>query len=242
MFFLSWIGAILTDRKAHTQKVQDRYQDYRALAEGLRVQFYWSWAGFHDQVAEAYPKRQREELFWIRHALCEWTPEAVATQPEPRSVLDHWIQHQLNYFGGHGQHFGAAEKNARLNHWYKKWARSLLYIGIGCGGLAMLVMWTGSWWMTEEVVYYLKYLLIFFSGLGIVSAATFYAWRERFAFAKHAKNYSAMARIYQEAKDRLEQDKESLETILKDLGREAITETTEWLMLHRERHATEARL
>ena len=46
-----------------------KYQDYRALAEGLRVQLYWRLAGVHESASDHYLRRQRGELEWVRQAL-----------------------------------------------------------------------------------------------------------------------------------------------------------------------------
>ncbi len=40
--------------------------DYRAIAEGLRVQFYWTAAGTGQSVSSAYLQRQRGATAWIR--------------------------------------------------------------------------------------------------------------------------------------------------------------------------------
>ncbi len=43
-----------------------QYLDYRAVAEGSRVQFYWKLAGLGDRVEDHYLHRHRTELDWIR--------------------------------------------------------------------------------------------------------------------------------------------------------------------------------
>ncbi len=49
--------------------LQDRFQDYRALAEGLRVEFYWRLARVRESVYDHYLARQEGELDWIRNAM-----------------------------------------------------------------------------------------------------------------------------------------------------------------------------
>ncbi|MGA9365988.1 MAG: hypothetical protein WBV35_00875, partial [Steroidobacteraceae bacterium] len=70
--------------------VQGRYLDYRALAEGLRVQFYWRLAGLHDSASSSYLRKQADELRWIREAL-----RAAAALPPPNAAhpelaIEHW--------------------------------------------------------------------------------------------------------------------------------------------------------
>ena len=47
----------------------ERSDDYRAITEGLRVQFYWTACGSGESVASNYLQRQRGELGWIRHVI-----------------------------------------------------------------------------------------------------------------------------------------------------------------------------
>ena len=48
---------------------QDRFQDYRALAEAMRVQLFWGLARLPDGVADYTLRQQRGELGWINFAL-----------------------------------------------------------------------------------------------------------------------------------------------------------------------------
>ncbi|MEJ0008422.1 MAG: hypothetical protein WDM77_19190 [Steroidobacteraceae bacterium] len=77
---------------------QGRYLDYRALAEGLRVQFYWRLAGLTDNASSSYLRKQLDELRWIREAL-----RATGAVPPPLSAradlaLKCWIHGQADYY------------------------------------------------------------------------------------------------------------------------------------------------
>jgi len=50
-------------------RTDDRLNDYRVIAEGLRVQTYWAAAGIGLPVASRYVNRRLGELQWIRGAL-----------------------------------------------------------------------------------------------------------------------------------------------------------------------------
>jgi hypothetical protein len=70
IFALGWLLAIW----AHRRSWHRRFVDYRALAEGLRVEFYWELAGvraeFSDEFAhESFLQKQDVELEWIRAAM-----------------------------------------------------------------------------------------------------------------------------------------------------------------------------
>ena len=88
----------------------ERGEDYRAITEGLRVQFYWTACGSRESVASNYLQRQRGELGWIRHVI------SVAALPHEanrmrfnqlslndqlaalRSIRKAWIGGQYTYF------------------------------------------------------------------------------------------------------------------------------------------------
>ena len=87
---------------------QNRFQDYRTLCEGLRVQLYWRLAGMGQLVSDYYLMRQKNELDWIRSAVRAWglLAEPAAPGDQPGSIPDdrralirkRWVLGQLNYF------------------------------------------------------------------------------------------------------------------------------------------------
>ena len=89
---------------------QNKFQDYLALAEGLRVQFYWHLVGLGDCVEDHYLSLQRGDLDWIRIALRNWglldgrseAQNDVVTSPGPYDsmpfALEHWIKSQRRFF------------------------------------------------------------------------------------------------------------------------------------------------
>jgi len=102
--------ALLVYRRAKAKDYQDKYQDYRALAEGLRVKFFWRLAGILDEVTDHYLGKGRTELDWIRHALRGWglgereeggeasPPDSPGTMDAMKVVLAHWVHDQQRYF------------------------------------------------------------------------------------------------------------------------------------------------
>ena len=93
-----------------TKLYNQRSDDYRAIAEGLRVQFYWTACGSGESVASNYLQRQRGEVGWIR---CVISSAAFPYEPmrslfntvppdKRRALLGNiqkgWVQEQLGYF------------------------------------------------------------------------------------------------------------------------------------------------
>ncbi len=56
-----------------SKRIEERRYDFRAMAEGLRVQFFWSLAGLRRTVAGNYMQRVRSEMDWVRNAISSVT-------------------------------------------------------------------------------------------------------------------------------------------------------------------------
>ena len=51
------------------RNLEGRYLDYRALAEGCRVQYFWKYVGISECASVHFLREQRDELEWIRQAI-----------------------------------------------------------------------------------------------------------------------------------------------------------------------------
>ena len=98
VFFLAGTGVVLLSRRREWQR---KYLDYRALAEGLRVQSYWRRAGIVDLHSPVFAhdnfmQKQDVELGWIRNVMrsasLEGLLDPAATGPEQvDAVIREWI-------------------------------------------------------------------------------------------------------------------------------------------------------
>ncbi len=100
------IAGVLHFRSTHRGE-ESKHWNYRALAEGIRVLFYWRAACISTPVSKHYLHRQRNELDWVRAALGGWSllalPEAChlpssASTEGVRMVLRSWLGAQTNYY------------------------------------------------------------------------------------------------------------------------------------------------
>ena len=80
LIFTALVGLYLWQKRFDAQ---GRYLDYRALAEALRVQFYWRLAGLNDSAAASYLRKQLDELRWIRGCPARAECPAPAHAPVP---------------------------------------------------------------------------------------------------------------------------------------------------------------
>ncbi len=93
---------------------QDKFQDYRAIAEGLRVQFYWRLAGLEHAASDYYVRHQRDDLAWIPRVARAC---GAVAPPMPHGRLDEvhtlWAARQAAYYANACAH---AQHNLRWRH------------------------------------------------------------------------------------------------------------------------------
>ena len=116
-----------------TESIQN---EFRALAEALRVQFYWSAAGTGEVISQHYLQRQRGELSWIRGVISSMLIPAEVDQQEFDGLKDEdkkrrfekihqgWIGEQRSYF----ETVSYCLENRK--HWLHFWQVTLLCVGL----------------------------------------------------------------------------------------------------------------
>jgi hypothetical protein len=124
IFFLTALGLMLAIWRIHRAAKEPAKcsEDYRAIAEGLRVQFYWAACGLGESVASNYLQRQRGELGWIRHVisaiafpyeLCRvWFEKLSPSESGAvlKSIQKAWLDGQHRYFNEQKVHLTRRER------------------------------------------------------------------------------------------------------------------------------------
>ena len=226
IFFIGITGIYFWHRQVGAH---GKYLDYRALAEGLRVQIFWRLAGICDAVSDNYLLKQNDELQWIREGL-----RGSHILPAPKQDLDlvylYWIKDQEDYFTkcAHRQH----EKLERLEHY-----ANLLY---GSGLLVSIIAIV--FWDLLEHAKTLHHVLIVFMGFTPIVAALWINYSEKVSLQAQSKQYTRFATIFNRARKLFESMKQNTETnqlqiqrLIKELGREALIENGDWVIMRRER-------
>jgi hypothetical protein len=241
--FLAGMAVMLVARRGDWQR---KYLDYRALAEGLRVQSYWRRAGIVDINTPVFAhdnflQKQDVALGWIRNVMRGASLDGLLlpipsdSEAQVDAVIEDWIGAP----GGRGQlgyYAATARRKTRIHT--RAELLGLFCIGLGVGISALLAIFAGRF--DAE----LKHHLV--SALGILSVAA--AVHEAYAYKKAdkelIKQYRFMQRIFGAARRRLAgaasvQDKRR---ILRALGEAALTEHAEWTLMHRERPLQHSRI
>ncbi|MTV48843.1 hypothetical protein GJ688_07590 [Heliobacillus mobilis] len=255
LYPLTLFIAYLIYRRANSKNYQNKHLDYRALAEGLRIQFFWHLAGLDNEVADHYLRKQRNELLWLRNAIrfaniaagCadgnqQMTMErdALSTSKE-RKLLEllntHWIQNQCNFFEK------ASKRDRHKLEGFDRWIE-IFFVG----GLALSVIVVAldpyMHHLYEDFKHAfgvdLHHLLIVFMGFTPAIAATFEGYAEKSALSDQSKQYEVMSEIFQRAATEMSRclvasDYSAAQGLVLELGKEALAENGDWVHLHRAR-------
>jgi hypothetical protein len=212
--------------------VQGRYLDYRALAEGLRVQFYWRLAGLHDSASSSYLRKQLDELRWIREALRAAAALPPPDTAHPELAVAHWVGGQAAYYADR-----AHSQRERLHHLER---RSRYFLGAGLVATAGLVVF----WSRLETLPLWHHWIVVLMGFAPIGAALWETYAERLGLRTQVNQYARFAGIFRRAgrfAERLERHPgqhdrhHALVALLRELGREALMENGDWVLLLRER-------
>jgi hypothetical protein len=239
LYLILWGVAAMRWSVAFAGDYQNRHLDYRALAEGLRVQFFWRLLGIPDQVEDHYLGQQRSELEWIRYALRKWRALDDETFPpagqEHSDFLDlarrRWVRGQLEYFTR------AAPAEEVRGRKCRRDGKAFFAVNIiAVVGLLVIPLVEKVYSHDESghVAFALAEGVTFVvAGLSLVVAALRIAYAEKMAFAEHAKEFEAIRQLCENAENQLAAG-ESHEPF-RELGQEALSENGDWLLTHRER-------
>jgi hypothetical protein len=248
----STLTAVWIHGRAKRGEYQTKYQDYRALAEALRIQFLWTVTGVRASVVDSYLRKQRSELDWIRGALRAWHVTASAAPPSEaradevraaaQSLTVHWIQDQRRYFASKVmREQRQLDKETRIVTALLK-ASGALTIALG---LALTIPAISSPALPDLVRRLVPSgrahasLMVIIPMLAVV-AGVLHGYGEQLGRAEHIRQFGRMADLFEAAGRELERlleanDQAGITNLVCELGIEALEENGEWLTLHRER-------
>jgi hypothetical protein len=219
---------------------QRKYLDYRTLAEGLRVQFYWAAAGVTSGSVSKFAhdnflQMQDTELGWIRNVMrvagmeCDISPNL-----EPRGVafaIAEWI---------------GDDKSGQLGYYRKKSALRIVEhdatmrigrLGIWTTIIALITLLFVGSQLSDDVRTPVVYLM----GIVLLMVGIRQSYAKTTAEAELIKQYEFMYRIFRNARKRIDgaDNDGDKRRILKILGDSALEEHAQWILIHRERSIDE---
>ena len=245
LFLVFFIAGIVVTAIAGRREWHRQYIDYRALAEGLRVQSFWRRAGIVDVSSPSFAhdnflQKQDVELGWIRNVMRGANLDGIlkptpAGPEEVAAVVEEWIgtadsPGQLHYFKI------TAARRTRQHARTTLLGNTCLWLGIAISVvLAVFAHQFGG--RTQN-------LLVAAMGVLSVAAAVHEAYAYKKADKELIKQYRFMETIFSAARHRLRKCASLHEQrhILRTLGEAALAEHAEWTLMHRERPLEHSRI
>ncbi len=231
---------------AHRRAWHRKYLDYRALAEALRVDFYWELAGvrkeFDGEFAhESFLQKQDVELQWIRNAMRAVSLQ-LAIHPSG-SIIEgfaftyaHWIGDDSSGAGQMSYYRQRLHRLAHAVHVSERIDRMLLF-----GGLVLALAFaldvglrTAS---IELLPLHLRGEMLWGLALVPVYAAIFEIYLNEKADRALIRQYHYMYDLFRLAADELRAAKtnELKLEILRSLGHACLAEHAQWILAHRDK-------
>lgn len=238
LFLALFFGGVVLHMIGERREWHRKYLDYRALAEGLRVQFYWMLAGVVDSSSadfayDNFLQKQDVDLGWIRHVMRTASLNRDrGNEPDAAWVgwvIEHWIgspksgRGQLAYYTRKRWENAAQLRKTRLLGTMSLWT------GIA---MAVLLFLLGG----KDLAGQRQVLLILMGVLPLI-AGVWDAYSHKKAEKELIKQYQFMSQVFFRAR-RLLADSNDIafhRLVLKALGQAALDEGAEWLLIHRER-------
>ncbi len=242
--FLAFFGiAATTQFFAKRGGWHRKYLDYRTLAEGLRVQFYWSVAGVTSThkwkfAHDSYLQSQNPEFGWIRNIM---RIAGMRSDAHP-SITENGLEFTLDEWVG-GPDRGQLAYFRRKAH--ERIKRFALTERLGNLSLITSVITVFVFLLAESALNDLSADL-----LRVIMGSTLllYGVREGYTYATATKElikqYEFMFRIFDNAHRRLmtAQTQDEKRQILSTLGQSALDEHSDWILMHRERSLDESEI
>jgi hypothetical protein len=232
----------LWQRHTSNNKLDIRAQDYRAIAEGSRVRFFWHMAGITESVADNYLGKQRTELDWIRNGLRGWgigkDSQANAgplSKKRLEAVEQLWIADQIGYF--HDTAKSNEDKQEHMETLVRVSVWLVVLIALGIVGVTLLMQhFNKAPWKCNDYEWLAWPVIVFDCLLG--AAALLHHASQQRAYAQHTKQFRRMETVFQKAQLLIQRKFPNIneaQQCLRTLGQEALFENGDWVLLHRER-------
>ena len=221
----------LVARWATRRRIETRFVDYRALAEGLRVAIFWRLGGLPRRVSQNYLNQHLGVVSWIREALASaemasLTTEAATMVPaENRTALvrEAWLQDQADYFDR------KVERLQRQTKLLSRYTTAAFFVSwaVAIGKLVGKSAGSGSWLETVTTN------LVVLSGPFLAAGIALGFYRQKRALDGVMRRYALSRELYDRAVARLQSGNYPAEVVLLQIGREALNENADWLWLQR---------
>jgi hypothetical protein len=228
-------AAFIAYRVARSADLENRYQDYRAVSEGMRVQIAWNAAGAGNEFVDPYYMRmQQSELQWIRMALrsAAFVESLAPHVRDDRIALD-WVRQQWRYY------HRAAGRDQRSARQYRRIGKVSQYVGLGAVFVVAFLLLPPFRSLPTDMTLSTKHWAASFAALVGAAAALFGSYADKRGYSANAKRYDRMFGVFDRALHQLHRlaggGPGGQVNVVREVGREALVEQAEWLLARRDR-------
>jgi len=212
--------------------IKSKQEDYRALAEGLRIQVAWNMAKINESVSMYYLSHQRGELDWIRSAIrCTnifYIPSLSNKVQNIDDVKNYWIEDQITYFTNKIPYYQKKEKRSSylLNVYF------IIFI------LASIIAFFLNVYI-ENLKHYTWNLTLLDMGQILfiiipITIMTYLKSKQLFdGYNDILREYKQSLYFFSRAKEMLNDQKQNPQNIIRNLGTEALRENSAWIITRR---------
>ena len=234
--FIAYLVYFLVDR----YNFQDKHQDYRALAEGLRVQFFWKVAGIQEDASDYYLKKHKSYLEWIRNAIRAWNipkGDERVLKPDLNIVKRCWIKSESGK-GGQMDYFNLkAGFYAKGNRKYGNIAKLINILVFVFAVLVLILSLIPGF--NENYRNHIR-LLIFLTAFFPPFTKVLTTYAEKMSYKELPTIYERMEELFRIALVKIDgflkkDDTENAKEIIFELGKEVLNENGDWIMMNRDK-------
>jgi len=201
---------------------------YRSLSEAARIQIFWLLSGLNESLADHYSRKYRQELGWVRSSLRALSLHNWTNKDECKGLVhEWWIKKQMMYF----------TNKVKKSRQTLKWLGISTKILFGSGFIVASILLVFSHYLHEHHYHALQNSLIIAMIFLPAIGAALDGYTEKMGFEHDIKRYEPMIELFERADKEIVSNKgeEHYQQLLLELGKAALEENCEWVLLHRDR-------
>lgn len=231
------------------KQLDTSYLDYRALAEGLRVQIFWRLHGLRNCVSRHYLHDYNREIYWISEAISNLRlrcgDHADTDKHTQGLVRQYWIKGQRDYFIGQ---LASKPGKAHEHKLKERKANKLIKFFLGLGIFLTIITLVMHYFNLEghqfihvmtaannSLSVWLNYLLLSATlSFGLSAGIAMYA--EVQGYENRAASYLLIGQQFDTALikyDAAQGNSKMKDAVVLEIGKEALAENENWLAAHR---------
>lgn len=225
----------------------DKYLGYRALAEAVRVQYFWLALGAKWRVPDHYLDKHRGELRWVRWAIMAWVMPIgqpgslldaglpVSLQERARYVLEHWAKDQASYFR---RRIASNRKRcSSCEIWRTRMFRSAVVVSL-IVLLTQAIFFLSAGADAQRSL--IESILVLVVALAFVIGGAIAHYEEKMTFAEELWQYNLAQHRFTLACELIAKAATAgrldvAQELIHELGQEALWENADWVQLHQQR-------